>query len=433
MPADMNLVAARSAAAQIPWRMPTRSKPRQLAAPQADSPMRLHLVRQALLDPGFGCRRRPHNNAWQTLGLSPASCGYDPIGSVHYCASDSPLGAFWRSPHRVGRRHNLGDRLAHDVLVMVHDHLHSWAWREVAAIDPAYSLAQKPQPDRAEELAFAQLLTEAAACVGLDYWYLCETGLSQRCDLGSNQGPLSTYYRHADLSEYRRFHPTLRILQPQFLVDVVRMYCTDTFAGFGLADMRRSAKLENWLGTELFTARHQRRTTRLWLAQVLGLAWNESELQEPLPEPHARQLELAQVLGHRLWRKVREPGRDDEHRPWNAANLPHPAWRYRPRRQADWRVANIRAGGDPTAALRRLGTTDWSRHGVQSLQYALGQCLNGRALPAGGDEAVQACARLFQETLTQADVGRLLRLLRELPALPQQGRDQAPREMIFVP
>jgi hypothetical protein len=119
-------------------------------------------------------------------------------------------------------------------------------------------------------MAFCHLLTEAAAVIGLDYWYLSQFDLNSAVPIGTSFRHVSVSYDVKHLEEYRRFCPDLRVEHPGFVRFLGTFYCTGVFEGFSPQDLKDSPLLYKWLCHELVYGRRQREYTRLWLQHLSG-------------------------------------------------------------------------------------------------------------------------------------------------------------------
>src|SRR5688572_16545693 len=103
------------------------------------------------------------------------------------------------------------------------------------------------------------LLSEAAATVGVDYWWLCAVELGELLPIGTRvRGGLTTSYHERDRSEYRRFYPELEVQSLAFFGDLCAFHCNGEFVGFDGDDLARSPLLLAWLTQELRYGERQR-------------------------------------------------------------------------------------------------------------------------------------------------------------------------------
>ena len=113
------------------------------------------------------------------------------------------------------REANEGDRLMYELLFAAHDYLHAWSLQEIVALVPNLGVGTTTiDGANLEDLVFVQLVTEVAATVGLDYWYLSCVDLTEMFDLGFMIQSLTRPYRESHASEYRRFNQTSRSKPP---------------------------------------------------------------------------------------------------------------------------------------------------------------------------------------------------------------------------
>ncbi len=398
---------------------------RQLAAKDLpeDSLLRLRPVRHALQDPYFTCTCRPIDGNWHYAGFTDVMSGFNPILHTHFYPADSILQKWLEDPVHQGRELNEGDRLVREVLHMAHDYLHSWAYRAIEHLDPDAGINREPiTRDNLDDFAYLHLLTEAAAVVGLDYWFLCVKDMSRRCDLGSLAGPRTVEYQERLLPEYRRFNPALVVQDAAFYSSVVKVFCTDEFDGFGVEDIKRSPALERWLSREVQASYSQRHVTRLWLSGFGGFRLSDKDLHRPLAAPSRKQRRLAEALGNLLWRKIKLGA--PLFFPANDTTNP---WRYQSDGFADFRIANLTR--TPPRAY------DWPSFPdpAETFSFYVQQHLSHFRFPA--DRPASTHDRLRRELLAikqDFDQSRLQALTSRLTRVDPKQADPAPLEMIFM-
>ena len=201
---------------------------------------------------------------------------------------------------------------------MVHDYLHAWAARWIAALCPESGYGTAPiTRSNLEKFTFCHLLTEAVATVGLDYWYVCTLDVNKELDLGTDLSHFTVSYRENYEPEYRRFFPGFTAQRPDYLSDITRFYCTGDFFGFGKEDMERSPLLLKWLSHELEYGETQREYSRSWLAYLSSekIVFSAAQLKAPVAVDEAWQATLIGQVSELLWSKVKS----------NKLELP-PAW-----------------------------------------------------------------------------------------------------------
>lgn len=304
--------------------MPTPT-PQTPQTPHPESLLQLPLVRHALSDPGFRLVERGVDPEWTYAGHLPiAITGFNPFEAAYYYGWRSSFSRFLRQPEGSARALNEGDALVREVLFMVHDYLHAWAYQLIDGLRPELGLLTAPLGEaQRDDFAIAHLITEAAAVVGLDYWFLCVRSINEHCPIGSAVGPLAVSYHERDGAEFRRFHPLLDVQCPRFFSLLGAFYCHGEFPGFDVEDLRRSPLLLRWLRHELSYGAQQRRNIRHWLAYLAGDSPQDDDRPLPLSPRHYT---LMEEVGAALWALVKEGAplhlsgatttrRSDGHRP----------------------------------------------------------------------------------------------------------------------
>jgi hypothetical protein len=388
----------------------------------SSSLLRLLPVRDAIEDPYFSCVERPIDINWQFARFTDSMGGFSPIRNVHYYPATSPLAQWLRDPLGAGRELNFQDRMVLEVLRMSHDYLHSWAYRVIEEIDPSVGVGAEPVTRaNLNHFAFVHLLTEAAAVVGLDYWYLCVKDVAERCTLGSLAGPQTVEYREQHVREYRRFNPKLNVQSPDFFLDVVRLFCVDEMSGFSLEDLEISPALSTWLVRELKASPCQRLVTKMWLAYLGGFRMLEVDARKPLPALSQRQREIAAELGRRLWRKVKKGERQ-----FVAPRSKSADWRYRADAAFDFRYMNLQQ--------MELVRYDWKRlpYPRDNFFHYLKQYVSQFRLPL--DDAIKVSRLREDLSIAQErlDQSMLWKACSRLDRVNESSTDSAPLEMIFV-
>ena len=279
-----------------------------------ESLLRLSLVREMLTDGRVPKRVRAVDRRWTYERAIPVSVvGFNPYTDAVYYASHSAFARWLRDPAGSARDHNEGDFLVHEVFFAVHDYLHVWTAQLLRELFPEQGLGRGPLVKRdLEPLAFLHLVTEAAATVGLDYWYLSTFDVNDVVPIGTTHNLLATQYSERDIEEFRRANASFTVQTPAFFTELARFYCTGELRGFDVNDLRRSPKTYRWLRHELSYGVMQRRYIRMWLRY---LATGEVGRPDPgdgaaVTVSEAWQERVFAAVGEALWRKVKE-GRDE--------------------------------------------------------------------------------------------------------------------------
>lgn len=273
-----------------------------------ESLRRLHLLDHAFLDPHFDIIPRAFDRGWHYAKLIPTEVsGFNPFISAAIVGERSSFRAWAADATRSARPFNDGDHLAREALWVAHDYLHAWAYRAIHQLRPRLGLATRRITRGAlDDLLFAHILTEAAAVVGLDYWYLSIRGVEARCPIGSGRAHLAVTYREQDRHDYLRFNPGFVVQAPSFFQWVCCGYLTGRYHGFAPADLERSPGLRHWLVHELKYGIKQRRYFRQWLHFLAGCPdWGDVDWDAPLELGARWRRALVSDLGALLWEKVK--------------------------------------------------------------------------------------------------------------------------------
>jgi hypothetical protein len=370
----------------------------------AESLLRVPLVRHMLEDRGVELVARAVDARWEYEGIVPARLGgFNPLEGAVYYPARSFLARWLRDPTGSARRHNENDFLVREVLFAVHDYLHVWAYRALDSLVPARVLAERPLArSDIEDMVFIHLVSEAAATVGLDYWFLCTVSLNAICDIGTRMDfGLTTDYHERFAGEYRRYAPLLRVQSPEFFVLLTDFYCSGVFQGFDVRALRESPLVLRWLEHELRYSRLQRRYARQWFSYLSpdGLAVAEGELDAPLALDQDWKQRAIAGLATLLWDKVK----NDTKHAFSPRPKRHP-WRSPLDKPVDFRFVNLNWFASPEAARRASTSRDPAseRHRLfQTIGHvdfaACSAALRSVILPLARDSAFEALAELLRD------------------------------------
>jgi hypothetical protein len=272
-----------------------------------ESLLNILLVRQAFEDPAFRFVPRNTDASWSYEGTIPISLGgFNPFELAFYYGHTSRFAAWLSAPYGSARELNENDQLLREVLFMVHDYLHAWAYSVIDELCPSLRVFHGAiDAQNLDDYVFCHLLTEAVATTGLDYWFLCACDLNAICPIGTNMRSLTVDYHQSRLPEYHRFSPDLEVQTPAFLRAITEFYCSGVFPGFDVDDLRRSPQLLRWLRHELNYGAIQRDLSRSWLAYMAGapLATAASDVAIDIDTP--ARVRLIDGMAERLWAKVK--------------------------------------------------------------------------------------------------------------------------------
>jgi len=306
-----------------------------------ESLLQVPIIRRVFTDLNFRLVERGVDAFWTYQKTIPiAVTGFNPLQGAYYYGKSSFFSRWLKQPCDSARGLNENDLLLKEVLFMVHDYLHAWAYQMIDKLRPEANVFCEPiSVDNLEEYSFYQLLTEAVATVGLDYWLLALKDINQYCDIGSAMGhPLTVSYRETHLPEYQRFCPDFRVQTPRYLNKIVAFYCTGKFPGFDASDLRRSPLLLRWLRHELQYGVTQRKLTRAWLlflSEEESIEMSESKQAAALAmTPEFEQ--LAEEVSEALWQLVKH-----DQNPCDDWSQPSGRRRSNPERHPDFRFCNL--------------------------------------------------------------------------------------------
>lgn len=381
------------------------------------------LLRHMLADPAITIRRRAVDRNWYYEGLlSVAVGGFNPFRRSVYIGAESAVAAWLDGGCTDDREHNAADALVGEVLFLVHDYLHCWSVLEIQRMRPDLGFGSAPiDHDNFAAMVFCQLLTEAAATIGLDYWYLATIDLNQVIDCGTCYRTLAVPYHERHLHEYRRSNPAWDTQSVDAFERLTRFYCTGSFPGFSVDDFRRSALLYTWLNHEIRYGVNQRAYTRQWLAHLSNGAIElaHADSKGPVACEADWQRDLTRRLGERLWAKVKgdEP-------PTLRADQGAEPWR-REVACADFRFVNVNALEE--AERRRLAADP---NAGRDFNYFAAQYLSRCRLSS----FPRARVHELRQALREANVAALVDVVDD-PSIakltPTPGEDE-PLDLMFL-
>ncbi|MFO0665842.1 MAG: hypothetical protein U0174_17955 [Polyangiaceae bacterium] len=384
-----------------------------------ESPLRIPLVARALRSSEIRLAPRGIDNTWfYRQYVSRPYTGFNPFYGCVFYASNSAVAPWLAHPEKSARRYNAGDWMMRELLFIVHDYLHAWSYALIRELVPTLELGSgRITSATLEDFAFAHLLTEAVATVGLDYWCLATERLGDVCPMGTTLEGATTSYREWHRDEYARVWPDLvEVQDPAFLHWLVSCYVTGG-ARMSISErsMDRSALLARWIRGELSYARHQRRYIRRWLAHMSGLPLPTVLRDEPVRYDAAWQRDLVVHVAHRTWTLVK----NDVSPPLKNILSRTEAWRAAPDSTPDFHLTNLNALSE--AELLAASCPDSvSQRKALCEQYVVRYAF---------DAVSQAKRREIRKALRRHDFLALRRLL-EKEARVQTDADE-PRDLMF--
>jgi hypothetical protein len=358
---------------------------------------------------------RALDQRWYYEHILPVTlAGFNPFLRTLFYASNSAFSRWLADPYGSARDYNENDNLVREVLFAAHDYLHCWSAAAIAVLAPWVRFDTGPLlRDNLEDFVFCQLLTEAAATVGLDYWYLSTFILDERIPLGTTYVTLTVDYHERYVSEYRRFCPDWDAQRPGFFGDIARFYCSGIFEGFDVRDVRRSPRLLRWLSHELRYGAKQREYTRLWLSFLAAeeISHEPHELAAPVSFEEPWKQRLIHELGLVLFAKIKQG--HDSGLALRTRNEPPESPRER---QPDFRFVN--------ANVLPL-TSDTTTH-PDSLRYYVFQRVSATAFAGVTDDVRRALLR----ALRREEHEEALRLIERAERVPPVGAE--PRDLFVL-
>lgn len=373
--------------------------------------MRLPLVRQMLADPLVRFAPRAIDQRWFYERLVPVTlAGFNPFLRTVFHASNSAFSRWLADPYGSARDYNEGDHLVREVLFAVHDYLHCWSAAAIAVLAPQVRFDTGPiLRDNIEDFVFCQLLTETAATIGLDYWYLSTFHLAEQLPIGTTVVNLTVNYHERYVSEYRRFCPNWDAQRPGFFGELARFYCSGVFKGFDVRDVRRSPRLLKWLSHELGYGAKQREYTRLWLSFLAAeeMSYAPHQLAAPVSIEEEWKQRLIHELGLVMFTKIKEGS--DSGLALRNRNVPPESPRAR---RPDFRFVNANV----------LPLTPEAATSPESLHYYVLQRISATAFDRYTGEARRALARALRRE-EHEEVLRLIAGAERAPPVAAEPRD----------
>jgi hypothetical protein len=408
--------------AELDAAQPLRADETSDQGADSESLLRIEPIRRMLADTNIRLCARPIDNRWRYERIVPfALNGFCPFAGEIYYAARSKFAQWLVRPGASARPLNERDILLREALFLAHDYLHAWSYARIRDLVPRLGFGTSPITARNfEAMVFCHLLTEAAATVGVDYWYLATVDLNKVADIGTTLVGLTAGYHERHLDEYRRFCPSLTVQEPAFFERLARFYCTGRFRGFFRDDLRRSPILLAWLEHELRYGGLQRDYTRSWFAYLSkdGIELTEAARRAPVACDDEWQRDLMAGLGAALWAFVVEGSP-----PGNIGVPRESIWASPEEHIADFRFVNLASFDEPAAVLSSRAVEAMDR---QQTAYLMGQYLVGFGFDAFDPEKR---ARL-PGILEAQNIGDLLSIT--AGETPVDHSDAGPRDMLFL-
>ena len=372
--------------------------------------------------------RQPSDAEWiYTKATRVSGMGFNPLrGEIYICAN--ALVARWLDGSTTDLRElNASDQFINELLFCTHDYLHAWASLQIHELVPELGFATAAlSPAKLEAQAFALLLSEAVAVVGLDYWWLSTFDRPATLGIGSCVQNLAVSYRESDREEFCRAAPDFETQAPAFFRSLAEFYCHGRFPGFDARDLGRSPRLLRWLRHELSYGEVQRRYVRQWLHHLAGLpSPTRAACQAPVECDAQWQTRLLDELGARLWAKIKGGDPCPAQRPLD----PDTTWTAPERGPIDARFTNLASFEDADAVIERRGLAP------DSLAHWAEQRLHLHLHTPEDPDFLALVPSLMRSV--KDDGGALLRwALRERPRVPRTANSTSPsapvRDLFFL-
>lgn len=229
---------------------------------------------------------RPIDIHWKYFGLiRNISSGFNPFESTIYIAKRSRLYQVMHRGPSVLKNQIQIDNFYYEFAFFLHDYLHLWSNSWASHYLSKLGIKIKSIKDNFEDIVFIHLLSESVATVGLDYWYLCQTGVSDKFKLKTNFEALTVPYRSINDKIYKsRFDGKFQIKSLNFFHELSVFYCNGIFEGFSKRDLLSNDLIKSWISKELLYGKLQRKYIRQWLLYLSGdkKEWTEKKLTKEI-------------------------------------------------------------------------------------------------------------------------------------------------------
>lgn len=271
--------------------------------------LRMPLLRRVLNDSRFQIVERSVDRNWYYERIcSKSVTGFNPSHRKLYIGAESSIAEWLSKGCKKDRDCNEGDFLSKEVLFLMHDYLHAWAYLVIQQELPKLKFGNGPITKKSlDDFTFCHLLTEAVATVGLDYWYLSTFNFSDYCDLGSDTSVLTVSFHERNLKEFKKWNPQLTVQEPAFFEKIAAFYSNGEFPGFDLSALKKSPRLKGWLSHELIYGENQRAYTRKWLSYLSNdvLQVETEALTAAVRIDNPWQKKIIATLGDMLWNLIK--------------------------------------------------------------------------------------------------------------------------------
>ena len=307
--------------------------------------------------------------------------------------------------------------MVYECLFLVHDYLHLWTVSELLGDMPHLKkdviiLDQ----NTIEDLEFVYMISEAAATVGLDYWYLSKTNINDICPIDTRVIGLTSPYREADIGRYQTFNKDFHVQDISFFNWIVDAYCTGDFYGFSVEDLKKDGKLRNWLEKEVTISNKQLHFIRLWLYYIAGKVISDKEYDAPIDLDKGNRRNLVERISKKLW-NISQGKELPTMQPYNMQLKRADHLNY-----IDHRFINIHALDN----WRGLIDQDFTSISTDQFKYFVAQYLSSFYY----DPAVKVTKEQVDRMIHSKDVALLKKITQNLK--PVESEESGPRDLVFV-
>lgn len=270
----------------------------------------LSVVKWLLSEEGFSLKSRAVDMRWEYAGLFPEAInvGFAPFGDDILSPRISASSTWLSSPHRRDfALLNLDNRLLREVLFQVHDLFHMWAYRRMMNHPKGFAFGMVPINEKnLSDYVFCHLVSEAAATVGLDYWYLSQQSLGDFLGLPLDfKGLTVSYSQEMDIALANETQ--ISVHTPEFFSVICQLYTTGSLPGVEAKVLERVPSLTNWLRHELQYSEVQREYSYEWFSYLGGLPIpSKGQSLSPIKADTAWRKEVIKDVGSELWRMTQQ-------------------------------------------------------------------------------------------------------------------------------
>jgi len=348
--------------------------------------------------------------------------GFNPLALSSFIAKKSAAARWLSDPKGSARKFNYNDYLVVEVLFLIHDYLHVWAYTAISSINPRLGFGLRPITEKnIEDFVFCHLLSESVATVGLDYWYLSTVDLNKVCPIGSWRNTLTVDYREKFSDEYHKFNPELEVQNKSFFEKIHRFYCSGIFGGFNISAFISSPIIMTWLDKELSYGETQRVYTRLWLRSLAGMDTNipRRVLARQVSCGELWKKELIDELGDLLWAKVKK----DENLFFKTPSFAGRCWKSPRLKSPDFRFINLMSVRDSNKAFELISR---QANFDRNFEYLFYQYVCGFDYESFDKELI----KLFDHLVRKRDFPLVRHLFKRQKRL--EGADHRPKDLFFL-